>query len=66
MKTFWKVFAIVVSVIAVLAVSFVLTAGLWYLVCWAFGIAWSWKVSVGVWCALALISSAVKSNIKKD
>lgn len=65
-KTFWTVFAIVVSVIAVIAVSFVFAAGLWYLVCWSFGIAWSWNVSVGVWCALALISSAVKSNIKKD
>lgn len=66
MKTFGKVFAVVVSVIADLAVSFVRTAGLWYLVCWAFGIAWSWKVSVGVWCALTLISSAVQSNSKKE
>lgn len=45
-----------------LTLSFFGTAGLVWLVCWAFSLAWSWKLSIGVWAAICLISSAVKST----
>lgn len=59
-------FVITTILIAIiLAISFICTAGLVYLVCWGFGIAWSWKISVGVWAALFLIGSAVKTTVSK-
>lgn len=45
-----------------LAVSFIISAGFVWLVCWAFGFAFSWKVAVGVWAVMCLVSAAVKSS----
>ena len=36
--------------------------GLICVVCWAFGFAWSWKLALGLWVVMLLISSAVKSH----
>lgn len=42
--------------------SFLISAGLIWVVCWAFGLAWSWKLALGLWVVMLLISSAVKSH----
>lgn len=62
MKIIGKIVLYVVIVAALLAISFFGTAGLVWLVCWAFKWTWSWKISVGVWAALILVSGAVKST----
>lgn len=53
----------ILLIILALALSFFGTAGLVWLVCWAFGLAWSWKIAIGVWAVICLVSSAVKSTI---
>lgn len=54
---------LVLLVVAVCAIiGFFITSGLVWLVCWAFGFTFSWKLAVGVYAVMALISAAVKSN----
>ena len=62
MKTLWKVFTYVLIVAVLLAISFFGTAGLVWLVCWAFKWTWSWKISLGVWALSCLVSGAVKTT----
>ena len=52
-------------VIAMLAVSFFGTAGLVWVVCWAFSWHWSWKVSIGIWALLLIISGTFRSGGKQ-
>lgn len=57
---------IAILIIAIcLAISFFGTVGLVWVVCWAFGLSWSWKIALGVWAALCLISGAVKTTVPK-
>lgn len=57
---------ITILIIAIcLAISFFGTAGLVWVVCWAFGLSWSWKIALGVWAVLCLISGAVKTTVSK-
>lgn len=57
---------IIILIIAIcLAISFLGTAGLVWVVCWAFGLSWSWKIALGVWAALCLISGTVKTTVSK-
>lgn len=37
------------------AISFAVTAGLTFLICACFSLAWSWKIAIGVWLALGLL-----------
>lgn len=37
--------------------SFLVTAGLLWLVCWAFSLTFSWKISFGVWITLMILRS---------
>lgn len=49
---------------AISAVSFVITAGLTFLICACFGLAWSWKIAIGVWLTLWLLGSVFGSKKK--
>lgn len=60
-----KVFYFILAVIAVLAIDFLITAGAIWVICWAFGLSWSWKFAIGVWLVMALISAAVKARVEK-
>ena len=53
---------IVVTIVAVLAVDFLVSAGLVWLVCWAFGWSWSWKLCIGIFAVMLLVSFAVKAR----
>ena len=66
MKLFWSAIALAFTVFAIIAISFSITAGASYLICWAFGIAWSFKIAFGVWCMLALVSIFLRPNSKKE
>ncbi len=46
-----------IIVLLVLVVSFLFTAGLYWVVAWAFDFAFSWKYALGIWVALFVIKS---------
>lgn len=54
---------IVLLVVLGLGTSFFITAGLTWLVCWAFSFAFTWKLALGVWAASCLISGAFKATM---
>lgn len=59
-----KIIITVIVVIGIFAVSFLSTALLVKLICWAFGKAFSWKLSVGVW-AIVWIGRSIFSADSK-
>ncbi len=52
----------VAGILITFGLSFLISAGLIWVVCWVFGFAWSWKLAVGLWVVMLLVSSAVKSH----
>ena len=51
----------------VLAVSFFSTAGILWLINWAFGLTfWSWKTSFGIWLAISLLSGMLTAHVKVE
>ena len=60
-----KVVLILITIILMGAISFLMTALAWWIICFAFGIGFSWKVMLGVWVLLLIfrsVASAVKSS----
>ena len=58
---------VILAFVAIIGVSFLATAGILRLICWAFDLTWwSWKTSFGVWLAIALASSVFTSHIKVE
>lgn len=53
-----------IALFALLGLSYLLTAGLVYLVCLGFGLEWSWLLSLGIWALLILLRSVFKNSSK--
>lgn len=53
-------FALICIILVIFGLSFLLVAGLTYLVCLAFDIAWSWLLALGVYALIVLIGMAIK------
>lgn len=51
-------------VVFLLGLSYLLTAGLVYLVCLGFGLEWSWLLSLGVWALMILLRGVFKNSSK--
>ena len=50
-----------------LAVSFFSTAGILWLINWAFGLNfWSWKVCFGIWLAISLLEGIFTTSVKVE
>ena len=49
-----------------LAASVAVVGGFVWLVCWAFGFTWSWKLSIGVWALISLAAAIFRSSGSKD
>ena len=50
-----------------LAISFFSTAGVLWLINWAFGLNfWNWKVCFGIWLALSLLEGIFTARIKVE
>ena len=73
MKLFDKLFStaggsIVLAILIfllILTVSFFMTAGVLWLINWAFGLDfWNWKICFGIWLALSLLESIFKTSVK--
>lgn len=47
--------ASVLAFITVLAITYLIVCGLLWLVCFAFGLEWSWTIALGVWAACLLL-----------
>ena len=54
----------IIVFIALLALSFLFTSGLVWLVCWAFSLTFTWKLAVGVYAVIALLGGVFKSTSK--
>ena len=64
-----KMFAFLVAVLAVLAtcvISFFGTALLIWLICWAFALTFSWKITFGIWIIICILRSIFKTVIHRD
>ena len=54
----------IIVFIALLALSFLFTSGLVWLVCWAFSFTFTWKLAVGVYAVIALLGGVFKNTSK--
>lgn len=54
----------IIVFIALLALSFLVTSGLVWFVCWAFSFTFTWKLAVGVYAVIALLGSVFKNTSK--
>lgn len=57
-----EVLVFILAAAFLIAASIATTGGLVWLVCWAFGFAWSWKLSIGVWGVMTLLSLFLKRS----
>lgn len=51
--------ATLLIVLAILAVEFLVVAGLLSVACWAFGWVFTWKLAVGVWMVMILATLVI-------
>ncbi len=60
-------FILILLMIAAFILSFLITSGLIWIICWAFSFIFSWKLAIGVYAALLLLSSVFKvSHINSE
>jgi len=51
----------------VCAVSFFATAGVLWVINWAFGLSfWNWRTCIGIWLALMLLTGSIKAQMKVE
>lgn len=48
--------------LAVEAISFLVLAGLYWVLCWAFGWVFSWKIAVGIWVIYTILHAIFGGN----
>ena len=62
------VLLVLLIIAIVLALDFFICAGLVWVICWAFGLVFTWKIAIGVWVITLLLSGIFKAtvNINKD
>lgn len=56
------VIGFILLLVVAFVLSFAITSGVLWLICWAFGLVFSWKIAFGVWLVLLLLSSFLKGN----
>lgn len=49
-----------------LGVSFLATSGLIRIVCWAFSLAFSWKIVIGIWVILWILGGLFNVNVRVE
>ena len=60
---------ILVSTLLILlgyAINFGLVSLIFYGICWAFGIAFTWKIAVGIWLTYLLLSAIFRVVVKES
>lgn len=61
MKNLLVVLAVIGVVIGVLGLEFLILGGLVWIVTWAFGLTFSWKIMIGVWAIVAILQMALRA-----
>lgn len=59
-------FLFALLVLVVYAVSFFVTAGILWLICWAFALTFTWKIAIGIWLVLILARSVFQVTVKNS
>ena len=54
----------ILIIVVVFTLSFLVIAGMYWIVCWAFGMVFSWQIAVGVWVVYTVLSSMFQSVSK--
>ena len=54
----------IIAFIIVVALSLLINVGIIKLICLCFGLAFSWKIAIGIWLVLVLLGNALRSNRK--
>lgn len=49
-----------------LAISFGIVSAIFYGICWAFGLAFTWKIAVGIWLTYLLFSAVFRVVVKES
>lgn len=49
-----------------LAISFGIVSAIFYGICWAFGLAFTWKIAVGIWLTYLLLSAVFRVVVKES
>ena len=52
--------------ISLIAFNFVLTAGLYALIAWCFGLVFSWKIVLGIWLIASIICTVTGCSVAVD
>lgn len=52
-----KVIMVIITFICILVLSYFATVGLSWLICWGFGVTFSWKVATAVWAIIFILDS---------
>lgn len=64
MKMILKIVLIVVAYIALtLGIDILITAAIYKVICWAFGLTFSWRIAVGISFVILLLQSAFKASV---
>ena len=56
------VIVIIITVICILVLSYFATAGLFWLICWGFGMTFSWKIATAVWAIIFILGSIFRGG----
>lgn len=56
-----KLLAAIITLLIVLALDFGLFAGLIYIICWCLGIAFTWKLALGIWLIVEIIKLCLEA-----
>lgn len=57
---------ILIIFISLIAFNFLLTAGLYALVAWCFGLVFSWKIALGIWIVASIICTVTGCCVSID
>lgn len=61
-KPIGKIVGVIGAIIAISALSWIITCGLIKLITLCFGLTFSWSTATGIWLVMALLRSVFKSN----
>lgn len=54
------------TLIIIFAATYLVVAGLTYLICLGFGLTWSWLLALGVWALIVLLKIVISGSLKKE
>lgn len=64
MAIFLSILLILLLIILIIGISFLITAGLVYLISLCFGFIFTWKIALGVWLIQCLLTSVFNITVR--